>query len=216
MSLTSHLHSGRYGRPLAYALSFLEAAFFWVVSASCFLGAMLLLAAIAGEGRQPVTDPRRWVGAAPIWMHVLAILAYPLLGLAYWLGPDKAAAAGNIAKFVAYFVKAVFFLGISAAYFAGVGVLYVLIARAAGGVQASQELSVGELLGEAPKWAYAVVAAVLLLLITVYWSPRKGSANEIEVRAFTAFLIAALAVIGYFAFKVIAALPFWRSFTRGQ
>jgi hypothetical protein len=77
-------------------------------------------------------------------------------------------------------------------------------------------VSVAAMLADTPVWAYALVVSACLLLITIYFSPGEDDANQIEVRAFTAFLAAALLAAGCIIGWKVAALPFWKEFVGGS
>jgi len=208
MSLTSGYRLDRSSVALAYVVSFVEAAFFCVLSAAYVLGAVWLCVALkAGMSAKALGVPMSlgaWLGATPWWAHGLAVLAYPLLVGVYWL-PGAAAQAPR-SGVVGLVLKAALFALISAAYLAGAGVLYLAFAPGA----AEADVSVGGLVAETPVWAYALVFAAYLLLITIYFAPGEGRSNQVELRAFTLFLaVGLLAVLWALYHFWVVHQPFW-------
>ncbi len=207
MSLTSGYRLDRSNVALAYVVSFVEAAFFCVLSAAYVLGALWLCvalkAALSAKSLGVPMDLGAWLLATPWWAHGLAVLAYPLLVLVYWL-PGAAQAPRSGA--VGLVLKAALFALISAAYLLGAGTLYLAFVP-------GEVVSVGGLVAETPVWAYALVFAAYLLLITIYFAPGEGRTNQVELRAFTIFLaVGLLAALWALYHSWVVHQPFWEDF----
>ncbi len=167
---------------------------------------------------EPFARVGAWFSLLPGWMYVAMAAAYAVAVVLLCLLRARASVrevAGLLLAPLVPFLKTGFFCALSAAYFAGAAVLYLLLAPGAGIAAAKPAPDSAVLLAEAPKWVFALVGAAYLLLVTVYWAPREDGANQIEVRAFTVFLAAALGAAGYFLIRRVAALPFWKDFTPG-
>ena len=131
------------------------------------------------------------------------VLAVGTLVLVYWLPWAKARTPRPGS--VGLVLKAVLFVPMSAAYLVGVGLLYLAFATEA-------EVSVGGVLTVTPVWAYALVFAAYMLLITVYFAPDEGRINQVELRAFTILLaVALLAALSALLYYWASHQAFWQA-----
>ncbi len=143
--------------------------------------------------------PVAWFAVQPWWAAVMAVVAYVgLLAAWYWFrgrGRVRPVVETILVPLVP-FTKSVYFVSVTAAYFLGAGLLWLLVAQSQRGSGVAPSLSVARLLGDVPGWAYALVAAAWMLLIVIYYSPGEEADNRVELRAFLAFLaVAAIATV---------------------
>jgi len=198
MSVTCTLGLHRASKAAACAVAVVEMGAFCFLAALNVLGSALLwtsIAAAAGWGKFTVaTGPWQWFKAAPVWILPLAAMSYLLLVTGYWLprrdrtGQPRAAAAAAVV------VKAAIFVLFTLAHFLGAAVLGVALAGADASAGAASAFSVGELIADTPIWAYALLGAGCLLLVTAYFSPPPEGADRVEMWAFTIFLAAMTAI----------------------
>jgi len=103
----------------------------------------------------------------------------------------------------------VFFTVISGLYFLLVRLIYVGLSQGFGALDIAELTSVSSYITAVPMWVLTLAVCGYMLLITLYWAPRRNETDNTEVAAFATLLLGVGIVLA--VFHQAAVLEFVRT-----